>query len=78
MRNFFAAGIAPRCPEIEENDFASIGGQLKVFAVWRTQSEVWRELMVGCAGAGRTGRLRMPHEIHRHDCTKHQRNRAKS
>lgn len=40
MRNFFAAGIAPGRPEIEQNYLPAIGGQANFFAVQIAQGKI--------------------------------------
>src|SRR5450755_355073 len=50
VRDLLAAGIAPRRPEIEQNDFAAIGRQTQIWTVRLRKSEIRREKAGGCAG----------------------------
>jgi hypothetical protein len=42
VRDLLAAGIAPRRPEIEQNDFAAIGRQTQIWSVRLRKSEIRR------------------------------------
>ena len=47
--NFFAAGIAPCCPEVEQNDFAAISGEVKILTIRLGKGEVRCERVAGRA-----------------------------
>ena len=48
MGNFFTAEIAPGRPEIEQNNFAAIGGKPKIVSVELRKREIRRGKVLGC------------------------------
>ena len=48
MGNLFTTGIAPGGPEIEQNNFAAIGGKPKIVSVELWKDEIRRGKVLGC------------------------------
>ena len=48
VRDFLATGIAPGRPEIEQNDFAPIGGKAKIVSVELRKGEIRRGKVLDC------------------------------
>src|SRR5450631_1189117 len=70
VRDLLAAGIAPRRPEIEQNDFAAIGRQTQIWTVRLRKSEIRREKAGVCAGRCGAGSVIVQKKIPGYDSAK--------